>query len=150
MRRLSLIPRGFYSGLDSFFGETFDEFFENPWNSVKEWYESREQLKETKDNYELEVKMPGIKKDDIKVTLDNNVLSIIAESKLDEKEEKEEEGVTYFSKRFERFSYNRQFQLPIGVKDISSLYEDGLLKVIMKKPEETKPTEIKVKYKKDE
>jgi len=103
--------------------------------------------KETDTAYELEVAVPGMKKEDFKISLDDRFLTISSEKK-EEKEEKDGEKIT--RKEFSYSSFKRSFQLPDNVKqeDISANYENGLLKVVLPKTisdkkQNTKTIEIK-------
>lgn len=91
---------------------------------------------ENKDNYEVSLAAPGMKKDDFKIDIDSNTLTISAE-KEEKKEEKEER---YTRKEFNYTSFSRSFSLPDWVnKDkIDASYENGLLKLILPKTEEAK------------
>lgn len=92
---------------------------------------------ENKDSYELEVAAPGMKKDDFKIELDNNTLTISSE-KNENHEEKENEN----SRREFRYqSFTRSFQLPenkVENSKIAARYTDGILYVSIPKREEAK------------
>ncbi len=94
-------------------------------------------IKETADNYEVEVAAPGMDKNDFKVTLDGNLLTI---SSVKQREEsKEEESFT--RKEFSYQSFQRSFELPKNVVDeenISARYENGLLLLSIPKLEQAK------------
>ena len=92
---------------------------------------------ETETSYQLELAIPGLKKEDFKIDLDHNILTISSEKKV-EKEEKEGEKVT--RREFSYSSFQRSFQLPDNVKkeDISAEYIDGLLKLTLPKLESPK------------
>ncbi len=100
-------------------------------------------IKETNDAFEIEMELPGVKKGDIDITVENNVLTISGEKK----EEKEVKDGNYL--RAERFygSFSRSFTLPQQVKadEISATYKDGVLNVILPKVEESRPKKIKIK-----
>jgi HSP20 family protein len=91
---------------------------------------------DNKDNYEVSLAAPGMKKDDFKIDIDANTLTISAE-KEEKKEEKEER---YTRKEFNYTSFLRSFSLPDWVnKDkVDASYENGLLKLILPKTEEAK------------
>ena len=92
---------------------------------------------ETETSYPLELPIPGLKKEDFKIDLDHNILTISSEKKV-EKEEKEGEKVT--RREFSYSSFQRSFQLPDNLKkeDISAEYVDGLLKLTLPKLESPK------------
>lgn len=95
-------------------------------------------VKETNDNFEVEVAAPGMKKDDFKVELDGNMLTISSEKK-DEWEDKE--GEKYTRREFSYQSFQRSFQLPRDVVDenkIEAKYENGVLRLVIPKKEHAK------------
>ena len=95
-------------------------------------------LKETADNYEVEVAAPGMSKNDFKVELDGNNLTISSE-KSDQNEEAVDER--YFRKEFNYQSFQRTFTLQKNVVDIDKIeakYEQGILHLIIPKKEEAK------------
>ena len=99
---------------------------------------------DTGDAYKLEAELPGFKKEDIKLEVENDVLTISAERKLDNKEEKHN-----FVKR-ERFygSYSRSFDVSgIEVDKIEAAYQDGVLTLTMPKKIETVPAKCRLEIK---
>jgi HSP20 family protein len=103
-------------------------------------------VKETDDDYFIEVAAPGMSKKDFNVNFQNNVLTISSEKK-DEKEEKED---TYTRREFCYQSFQRSFTVPgndVDSEKISASYADGILKIKLPKREEVKPKparEIKI------
>lgn len=93
-------------------------------------------IKETADAFMVEVAVPGLKKSDFKLDLDNHVLTISTESK-EENEHKEE---NYTRREFGYSSFKRTFTLPDSVNDekINANYTDGILSVLLPKKEEAK------------
>lgn len=100
---------------------------------------------ETKDSLVMKVELPGVKKEDVKIDLDNNLLSISGERKF-ESEVKEEDY-----HRIERAygQFQRSFTLPNKVdgERIEARYENGMLEVVLPKKEEAKPRQISIKAK---
>jgi HSP20 family protein len=95
-------------------------------------------IKETADNYEVEVAAPGMTKKDFKVQLDGNMLTITSE-KSSQKEESEE--VRYSTREFSYQSFSRTFNLQKDVVDTEKLvakYEDGVLHLLIPKKENAK------------
>ena len=88
-------------------------------------------MRETKNRYELELAVPGFKKDDFKVTTENGFLTISAEIK----EEKNEEKENFTRKEFSYSSFSRTFNLPEDVveDDVNASYHNGILSVELKK-----------------
>ncbi len=94
-------------------------------------------IKETENDYEVEMAAPGMKKEDFKITLDGNLLMISSEKRSDNEEQNEQ----YTRKEFSYQSFQRSFQLPKDVVDEESIqarYENGVLRLIVPKKEEAK------------
>jgi HSP20 family protein len=93
-------------------------------------------IKETADSFAVEMAIPGIKKSDLKIDLDNEILSISTEMK-EETEHKEE---NFTRREFGYSSFKRTFTLPESVDDtkIDASYEDGILSILLPKKEEAK------------
>lgn len=102
-------------------------------------------ISETNDNYELEFNVPGRKKEDFKITVDKNILTVSFERKEDNKEENKQ----FIKREFVTQSFKRSFTLDekINADDINAKYEDGILYLTLPKKEEVKvlPKEIAVK-----
>jgi HSP20 family protein len=100
-------------------------------------------ISETKDEYAVVVESPGMSKDDIKISLHENVLSI----KGEKKQEEVKEGTNYH--RTERVwgVFHRSFTLPSTVRadKVAAVYKDGVLRVALPKAEEAKAKDIAVK-----
>ncbi len=94
-------------------------------------------IKEGKDDFTVEVAAPGMKKDDFKIELDNNILTISAETESKREESKEGQ---YTRQEFSYQSFKRTFTLPntIDEKDIKASYNEGILNIILPKKEEAK------------
>ena len=91
---------------------------------------------DTGDAFVLDAELPGFKKEDIKIDVENDCLTISAERKLDEEEKQKN-----FIKR-ERFygSFSRSFDVSgVNVDGIEAAYNDGVLKLTMPKKVETVP-----------
>ena len=96
-------------------------------------------IKETNDSFEVEVAAPGMKKDDFKVQLDGNTLTISSESQQETNEGNNDEK--YSRREFSYQSFQRMFVLPKDVVDedkIAARYENGILKLEIPKREEAK------------
>jgi HSP20 family protein len=99
-------------------------------------------IKETDNDYLIEVAVPGMNKKDIKVNLENNLLTISSEKKEDNKEVKE----NYTRKEFSYQSFQRSFSFQQGLIDgnkIEAKYCEGVLCITLPKREELKPKPAK-------
>jgi HSP20 family protein len=94
-------------------------------------------VKETESEFVLELAIPGRKKEDFNVEIDNDILTISSEVKNEEN--KEDEG--YTRREFTFSSFKRVFSLPetISLEKINATYEDGILKFVLPKKEEALP-----------
>ena len=95
-------------------------------------------IKETKENFEVEMAAPGMTKNDFKVELDGNLLTITSETN---NQIEDNEGDRYSRKEFSYQSFQRSFTLPKDVVDadkINAKYEDGVLRLLIPKKEEAK------------
>ncbi len=100
---------------------------------------------ETDENFKLELAAPGLKKEDFKISIDNDMLTISSEKKT----ESGTSGEKYTRKEFTYSSFTRTFTLPemVDADKINASYEDGLMRVTLPKKEEAKPKaprEVKV------
>ncbi|MGE5313886.1 MAG: Hsp20/alpha crystallin family protein [Acidobacteriota bacterium] len=141
-RSLHSFQREMNRMLDNFFRE--DLFEEGRFGGVQEFAPAVD-ISETKDAYVIKAELPGMKKEDVKVTMNNNIVTISGEKKI---EEEKREGSYY---RMERSfgSFERSIAIPGPVKpdDIECKYVDGLLTVSLPKTEEAKQRVIDVKVK---
>ena len=95
-------------------------------------------IRETSEGFDVEMAAPGMTKNDFKIELEGNNLTISSEKK-NEQEQKEGEG--YTRREFSYQSFCRTFNLPKDVVDaenIKAKYEDGVLKLQIPKREEAK------------
>ncbi len=93
-------------------------------------------IAETDGNFQIELAVPGFKKEDFKISIDKNVLSISTEKKNEDAQEDKR-----FSKReFSYAAFTRSFTLPetIDHNKIDAAYTDGILKLTVAKKEEAK------------
>ena len=129
---------------NAFFPSVWNELFENivltPQTGIKNGLTSPAvNVKETDDNYTLEVAAPGLSKNDFNIKLDEDLLNISADVKAETEEKDSTE--TYTRKEFGFKSFNRNFTLPDSSdkEKITATYFDGILTVNIAKREEAKP-----------
>jgi HSP20 family protein len=105
----------------------------------------RVDIVEVNGTYELTADLPGLKKDDIKIEIHDNVLTLHGEKKLEE--EKKDKNYRLCERYYGEFL--RTFTLPENVnKDgIEAEFKDGVLKLAIPKVEKAKPKQIEVKVK---
>lgn len=100
---------------------------------------------ETEDEIRVVCELPGMRSEDISVSLENNILTISGE-KREERDEKDEKGTFHLTeRRWGKFS--RAFVLPREVEAdrIQAEYREGLLTVTVPKSERAKPRRIEVR-----
>ena len=94
-------------------------------------------IKENETNFELELAVPGRKKEDFNIEMDHDVLTISSELKQEDHVSEEQ----YTRREFSYSSFKRAFTLPetIDSENINASYEDGILKFVLPKKEEALP-----------
>ena len=93
---------------------------------------------EHNNGFRLEVAAPGLKKEDFKINLENNVLTISAQ----QEQKNEETTEKYTRKEFSFASFRRSFTLPntVDAEQVNAAYADGVLKIELPKKDEAKKT----------
>jgi HSP20 family protein len=119
----------------------FNDFGVDVWNTDTVWNPAVD-ITETEDGYEVKAEIPGIKKDEIKINFEDDVLTLSGERN----HEKEAKNKNYhrIERRYGKFQ--RSFFLPKYVKadGIKANYKNGVLTVNIPKREEAKPKEIAI------
>ena len=92
-------------------------------------------ITDTRDNYKISMAVPGLKKEDLKIDLEGNLLTISAQSE----EQKEENEGRYTRQEYNYSSFSRSFTLPEDVKreNLQAKYENGILNILLPKKEES-------------
>lgn len=128
----------------------FNDIFENFFNDafVSDRMVSRVpavNISETDGHYHIELAAPGLKKEDFKLNLDRNVLTISAEKQ----NEQTENDKKYNKREYSYSSFVRSFTLPDSADDgnIEAEYTDGVLKINVAKREEAKMASRQIKIK---
>ena len=100
-------------------------------------------IRETEEALLLAAELPGLTKEDVEITLDNNVLTLAGERKL----EKDAKGETWHRVERAYGSFSRSFTLPASVRTdrVEAVFADGILTVTLPKMEESKPRRISIK-----
>jgi len=127
---------GFDSLFDSFWGLGHGDAIEKTWSP-------RVDISETEDAVVIASELPGLKVEDIKITVADGVVTLEGEKK------EEQESKDRTAHRVERVygSFQRSFRLPSAVNadEITATYTDGVLAVSLPKAEEAKARQIEVK-----
>lgn len=118
--------------------EMMNRFYNEFNNSeMKDCYRPAVNIKEHDDAFEMSFMVPGMKKEDFKINLEDEILTVSAEVET----EKEEKKKGYSRKEFAFGSFKRRFSVPdsIEAEKISAAYNNGILEVTLPKKEEAKP-----------
>ncbi len=126
--------------VDSFLDTEFRGW---PSRAVESWA-PRVDIVEEKNAYRLHADLPGMSKDDIKVSVENGVLTLSGERKA-EKKERKDDSYEYFERSYG--SFTRSFNLPehVDANAIKAGYHDGVLELELPKTEKALPKQIEVK-----
>jgi len=115
----------------AFWGNSFNTFFNHSSSKSNEsWYPSVDILNE-KECVVLNVELPGVKKEDISINIEDKVLTIKGERKFENEEKKD----NCYRKEISYGSFKRSFSLSddILTDDVSADYKDGMLKITLNK-----------------
>jgi HSP20 family protein len=126
----------------------FNTFFDSPTpnngggNAVARRWIPAMDVVETNDHFVLRADLPGLSENDVKIEVEDNVLTVSGERKA----EHEQQGEGYY--RVERAfgSFSRSLTLPEGVDadGIQASFESGVLEVRIPKPEQQKPRKVQI------
>jgi HSP20 family protein len=99
-------------------------------------------IQETTDGYKLEAELPGLTKDDINITLENNVLRLSGERKFEKDAKKE----NYHRVERTYGTFTRAFALPqqVNPEGVHAAFENGILTITVPKAEQAKPRKIAI------
>lgn len=128
--------------IDRLFDSPLNELTSNSQQFLSGWLPTID-LFDDRDHLVLKAEIPGMKKEDIDISLHGDVLTLSGERKEEEVFDKAE---TYRSERF-LGRFQRTVTLPVGVdaNKVQASYKDGILTVTLPKAEEAKPKQIEVK-----
>ena len=136
--------RGLF-GLHAEMGRMFNDLFASPnepTDETEERWSPSVDIAETDSGFEVRAELPGVKQDDVNVSVRDNVLTLRGEKR----QEETDEGKDY--RRVERHygSFQRAFTLPPNVNSeaITANYRDGVLTLTVPKVEEAQPKEIPI------
>ena len=128
--------------------DELDRFFETPWNELARtsqllsgWTPALD-IYEDNDNFIVKAELPGMKKEDIEVSMHAGSLSISGERKGESKEEDAE--VCRAERYFGRFQRTVTLPAAVAAEKVKAQYKDGILTVTLPKTEEAKPKQIDV------
>lgn len=129
--------------MEEFFPSLLSDFFDNNRFFGNHWFEKEfnnslpaVNIKEDGKQFDIEFAAPGFNKNDFKIDVENNVMTVSAEKK----EEKNEENKRFTRREFNYNSFSRSFTLPqsVNADKIDAKYNEGVLHLQVPKKEETK------------
>jgi HSP20 family protein len=131
-------------------GDDFDRIFEGFFQPVR-WPEEAQacdltpamDVIEHTDEFVVRTDLPGVKKDDIQVTVENGVLTISAEMKSGQ-EEKKDGRVIRQERRLGKYVRSLRLGSQVNAGALKATYKDGVLELTLPKAEEVKPKKISV------
>jgi HSP20 family protein len=143
MRNLMVRPSRYNLANDV--DEFFSDFWRWPFVSRRDAFAPATDIEETDKEYMLTFELPGMKKDDIKVSVEDGILTVSGEKK----QTKEEKNKNYVRTEIQSGNFSRSFTLPktVDVNNISADYKNGLLTITLQKTDEARPKQIEVKIK---
>jgi HSP20 family protein len=135
--------------LQSEMNRLFNNFFEpttggnggNGGNAFRRWSPAMD-LVETDNHYVLKADLPGVSEDDVKIELEDNVLTVSGERKSSHEEGKQ----GYYRVERSYGAFSRTLTLPEGVDadSINATFDSGVLTVEIPKPEQRKPRKVEI------
>ena len=101
-------------------------------------------IREDADHFYVEAELPGFKKEDVEITLENQTLTIAAQRRDESRQEGKKGELLLHERRYSRFL--RSFTLPptVNEQSVNAKLQDGVLTITLNKREETKPRKITV------
>ena len=112
---------------------------------IADWFAPRSDASAMKEYYEINVELPGVKPENVDVSLNDNSLTVKGEKRT----EREEKGRTYFFTEREYGSFQRTFRLPedADAAKIDAAFNDGILclRVAKKKPKKNQGRRIDIR-----
>ncbi|ADB41123.1 Hsp20/alpha crystallin family protein [Spirosoma linguale] len=132
--------------IENFFGRDMNDLFNTNGSGVASV--PAVNVLEHQDGFRIEVAAPGLKKEDFKLNLNHNNLTISG-SQETQKEDQDKNNERYTRREFSYSSFQRTFTLPTSVdaENIQAAYTDGVLKINIPKREEAKikpPRQIEI------
>ncbi|MBO6794784.1 MAG: Hsp20/alpha crystallin family protein [Balneolaceae bacterium] len=124
------------------FDDLFNEFFSNAPSYKKDGFMPSVDISETENQFELSVELPGMKKEEIKVDLENGRLTISGERKFENKDN----GKNYHRVESRFGTFTRTFHLPDSIDEdsIAAKYADGILNITIDKSEDKVKKQIEI------
>lgn len=128
----------------------FDDIFDDFWRPVRRdnggAFAPAVDVRESDNEYRIRADLPGIKKEDLDISLQDGVLTINAETKQEQKEEKEGRVIRQ-ERRYGKFVRSMRLGDTVDADRIKAEYKDGVLDLVLPKTEKVKARKIDVQVK---
>lgn len=138
-------PKNFVPGtFNNFVDDLFSEFLSNTFERIPNGgIYPKVDIEENESSYLIKAELPGVRKEDVSIDIDNRVLTISGEKK----EIVEDKGKNVFRKESYSGSFSRSFTLPehVSPDDADAKYENGILTLILPKNNDKMKKKIDIK-----
>ncbi|MCF7811808.1 Hsp20/alpha crystallin family protein [bacterium] len=134
-----------FGSLQNRINRIFDDVQENDEDRPSYNWSPRVEITEFEDRYELEAELPGLKKEDVKIELENNVLTISGEKSATH--EKKDRKIHLCERIYGSFTRSFQVTSKIDADKINAEFKNGVLNLTLPKVEQEKPKQIEIKVK---
>ena len=138
-RRYAMSPAQYFNrNMSHLFNDFFnsDEEYENQWSPKVD-------VVELDDKFEFSAELPGINKDNVKLELNDNILTISGEKSQDN--EGSDRNIHFTERYFGSFHRSFRIPAPVNSEKIEAEFKDGILRISLPKSEEAKPKTIEIK-----
>ena len=115
-------------------------------SNVGAFFTPRVDIKEHDGHYEISAELPGVKKEDLHITLEEGILTIEAESRQESKEEKEGRVIRQ-ERRYGKFTRSFNLGGNVSEEDISANFDNGILTITAPKVPEVTPQQRRIEVK---
>jgi len=129
---------------DGLFPNLLNTFYDDDWFKMPDTFKMGTSapavnILDHDEHFEVDLAVPGMRKEDFTIDLEKNILTISAENKFENEEKDEKEN--YTRREFNYSAFKRSFTLPDTVEGekISATYNNGVLSITVPKKEEAKP-----------
>jgi HSP20 family protein len=128
-----------------------DEYFNDFFNTRNTFVDNREgwypavDITEDDNGYHFEMELPGLSKEDVKISFKEDVLHVAGEKKYEDDVEKK--NYHHYERRYGKFERAFRIHSDVIVDKIDANFKDGVLSIDLPKAEIAKPKEIEVKVK---
>ena len=129
--------------MPSVFGQLMDDFFTENTLAKNNVFSPKSDILEDEKGFHLEISLPGMKRSELKIEINKDLLHIEGERKF----AKEENEKTYHRVESNYGAFKRSFTLPDHIKkeEIEAKFEDGILYLFLPKSEKAAPRNIEIK-----